>query len=102
MSNFTLRLKQIGLMLILSPLWVVAVVSIAAPVLYVIYVLLASVVDLVHLADTLGLTSHERAALVRMNDAKSDLDDCRQGGNECDQEEADYREAAAEYRKLHH
>ena len=46
MSNFTLRLKQIGLMLILAPLWLVVAVSIAAPVLYVLYVLFASVVDL--------------------------------------------------------
>jgi hypothetical protein len=25
-----------------------------------------------------------------MNDAKGDLDDCRQGGDDCDQEDADY------------
>lgn len=54
MSNFTLRLKQIGLMLILAPLWLVVAVSIAAPVLYVLYVLFASVVDLGRLAGTLG------------------------------------------------
>ena len=55
-SHMSLRLKRIGLMLILAPLWVVVVVSIAAPVLFVLYVLFASVVDFVRLLDTLGLT----------------------------------------------
>jgi hypothetical protein len=85
-------------MLVLAPLWVVAVLSILAPVFFVLF---ACVADALHLADTLGLTSPERAALVRMNDAKDDLDDCLQGGGDCDESRADYREAAAYY-KLHH
>ena len=37
MSAITLRLRQIGLMLILAPLWLVVVLSLAAPVILVLY-----------------------------------------------------------------